>query len=101
SQRQLRFVGAAAACAASARDAAALRRMGCERPTHPRYVARAAVNDELYGAARPIRAGEIDAFLDVDAVALGAERPHPLVRPGEHGSAVEHAPDGTSLDEAA
>jgi hypothetical protein len=36
-----------------------------------------------------------------DAVLQLLARDGDIARPGEHGSAVEHAPDGTSLDEAA
>ena len=66
SQWQLRFVVATAAGAASPGTLHGVRSKG---PLHAHDVAGAAVDDELYRAARSVGAGEIDALLDVDAVA--------------------------------
>src|SRR5258708_30287374 len=81
SQWQLRFI-----IAVAARSARGGRRRGMRRksPAHPRHVARPAVDDQLHGAARTIGPGEIDALLDLDAVPIGAKRPHLPVRRREH-----------------
>ena len=65
-----------------------------ERPLHPHHFAGAAVDHDLHGAARPVGAGEIDALLEVDAVLVGAERPHLLVRQHQHGAVRVGQPVG-------
>src|SRR6516162_2563650 len=65
---------------ASASRCRALHGVRGKGPLHARRVAGTAVDDELHRAARSVRAGEVDALLDVDAVLVGAERPHLLVR---------------------
>ena len=57
-----------------------------ERPLHPRHFAGAAVDHDLERAARAVVAGEIDAFLELDAVLVGVEGPHLLVRQHQHGA---------------
>src|SRR5262249_24146515 len=47
-----------------------------------------------HSTARSIWAGEIDALLDLDAVAVGAKRPHLPVRLGQHGAVPVGQPVG-------
>src|SRR5262249_24404618 len=57
-----------------------------QRPLHARDLAGAAVDDDLRRPARAFVAGEVDAFLDVDAILVGVEGPHILVRQQQHGA---------------
>ena len=57
-----------------------------EGPMHPRDFARPPVDSDLHGAARPVGAGKIDAFLDLDPIFVGVESPDVAVRKHEHGA---------------
>src|SRR5579863_1017042 len=55
-----------------------------QAPLHARGGAGMAMDDDLRGAARTFAAGQINAVLKVDAVLVGAECPHLLVRRRQH-----------------
>ena len=57
-----------------------------EGPMHARNLAGAAVDHDLHGAARPVGAGQIDAFLDLDPILVGVEGPDVAVRQHQHGA---------------